>query len=142
MKTMKLTLFTIAFTVAMMVAGSAARAGIQAPTVLQCAESMVYDMRYCSREQPSLVDKTNSKNGRTDAAKTVKETDARTADKVARKAKTSEEVQGFNPTSCNQMAFWNYLSCIEGGFGGVEPSGGKKTDDTPSVKAEVSPSKK
>lgn len=143
MKTMNITLFTIAFAVAMVIAGSVARAGFPVPDVLQCAETMVYEMRNCSSEQPGRVNTANSKVGRTDAtAKAVNKTDAKAADKMASKAKTEEQAQGFFAESCNLIAYLNYLSCTGSGYDRTDPSGGKKTDETPGVKAKASSSAK
>lgn len=135
MKTMNITLFTIAFAVAMVLAGSSMRAGISPPTVLQCAKAMVFEMRNCFQEQPGTARKTDAKVGQPSTSKAVKKTSDKAVDKATNAAKTSDQVQGFPSETCNAIAYWNYLSCIEGGFDRVEPLGGKKSDGTPSVRA-------
>ncbi|MBI2794796.1 MAG: hypothetical protein HYX66_09140 [Ignavibacteria bacterium] len=135
MKTMNITLFTIAFAVAMVLAGSNMRAGITPPSVLQCAKWMVYEMRNCSQEQPGTARKTDAKVGQPTASKAVMKESDKGVDKAANTAKATEQVQVVPAETCDAIAYWNYLSCVENGLDRVSPLGGKKTDDTPSVKA-------
>lgn len=95
-------------------------------------------MRTCLQEQPGTARKTDAKVGQSTASKAIKTTSDKTTDKAASNAKASDQVQGFAAASCNAIAYWNYLSCVENGFDGVEPLGGKKVDETPSVKAKTS----
>lgn len=127
MKTMNITLFTIAFTVVMVISSTAVRAGGEPPTILQCAKWMVQEMRNCEGEPGDKVNKPDLKAGQV------------LTNRVAQAPKKSEDVQGvpFSET-CNQIAYWNYQSCS----GNEQAPAGVKRDETPNVKAKSQPSGK
>jgi hypothetical protein len=116
---------------AMMVWGTKASAQ---PAINVCAKQMCAEMRNCTTqvENEGIVQRPTGDNAATNA----------TAKAPAKKA---ESAQGVPTSTCNQMALWNYQSCIgldKAPGGDKKPGATIKTKSSKTNKAVTTPNNK
>jgi len=112
MKTKNMTLFAVAFAIALVMNGFSAKAAV--PTINVCAQQMCFEMRNCG--------------GQGKVQKPTGQKDVVVKSAADSKAKSAESVQGV-AASCNMMAWQNYQACI--GFDKAPDTGNKDKDVTP-----------